>query len=257
MPAIKEQIQKLVIESKTEEALETLIAWIKTRQSNELNEAILLRSRYEQAERDLGMNLISPEDAARVFSQINFSLLNLADNLEKKTVEIRAFPAGRRGWLIALSGALLILIFIIFVSQMLLPGRKFTDAAPRENTAAARDQANIDFPEGKEVSLTILGSTATYTFLSGKSDPYNPDNQKVTFKIRCFLKGRYAMNFWESDFRLIANDLPYAAQGGLNEVVEGDSFKDGEIYFLIPKELRKADVRIQFYDQYTVIPIAW
>ncbi|MDX1943747.1 MAG: hypothetical protein SFU99_24480, partial [Saprospiraceae bacterium] len=61
MPEIKEQIQKLVIESKTEEALEALIKWIKSKQSNELNEAIILRSRYEQAERDLGMNLISPD----------------------------------------------------------------------------------------------------------------------------------------------------------------------------------------------------
>ena len=65
------------------------------------------------------------------------------------------------------------------------------------------------------------------------------------------------MNFWESDFRLLANDLPYAAQGGLNELVSGDSFKDGEMYFLIPKDLNKADLKIKFYDQYTILPLQW
>ncbi|MFN7119077.1 MAG: hypothetical protein ACK4TA_19925, partial [Saprospiraceae bacterium] len=85
----------------------------------------------------------------------------------------------------------------------------------------------------------------------------NPENQKITIKIRCYLKGRYDMNFWESDFRLIANALPYAAQGGLNEIVAGDSFKDGEVYFLIPKDLRKADLSIKFYDQSTTLPLQW
>lgn len=273
MPEIKEQVQKLIIESKTEEALEALIEWIKSKQSNELNEAIILRSRYEQAERDLGMNLISPEDAARVFSQINFSLLNLVDNLEKKTFAPGVIPAKRRGWLLALTSSLLILVLAMFILKILFPSRELRGSEQTEKSTQISDNEErtigdssnksdkavaVQFPQGNEASLIDSDVKVTYTILESSAESYNAENQKVTVKIRCLLgEGRFGMNFWSSSFRLIADDLPYAAQGNLNELVENESFKDGEVYFLIPKDARAADLQLRFGDQTTILPLKW
>lgn len=256
MPEITEKIQKLIEEGQTEKALESLTDWIRTQQTSALNEVILLRSRYEQVERDLGLNLISPAEAARSFSQINYALLNLLQNLKKPAPFIVPAP-NRRGWLIAGAGAVLLLVLMMFVLKILYPSKNLIKSVQNQSVVNRKNSTAIQFPQGSEASLNILNQTATYTLLEGKAEYYNAENQKITLKIRCFLKGRYDMNFWESDFRLLVNALPYAAQGGLNEVVEGDSFKDGEIYFLIPNDLRKADLSIKFYDQNTTLPLQW
>ena len=253
MPGITEQIQQLIEEGQTEQALEALANWLRSQHTSALNEVILLRSRYEQAEKELLLNLISPEEAARTYSQINYALLNLLQNLDKPA-PFTPPPTNRRGWLIAGAGAVLLLVLIMFVLKILYPSREISNTNQTNNI---KSSYNVKFPQGNKVSLTVNESTATYTLLEGKGEPYNPENQKITLKIRCYLQGKYDMNFWESDFRLIANELPYAAQGGLNELVSGDSYKDGEVYFLIPKDLRSADLRINFYDQYTLVPMNW
>lgn len=247
MPEITNEIQKLIEQGQTEQALEALANWLRTQHTTALNEVILLRSRYEQAEKELSLNLISPEEAARTYSQINYALLNLLQNLDKPA-PFTPSPTNRRGWLIAGAGAVLLLVLIMFVLKILYPSREISNS---------NQDHDMTFPQGNKVSLTVNESTATYTLLEGKAESYNPENQKITLKIRCYLQGKYDMNFWESDFRLIAKELPYAAQGGLNEVVSGDSFKDGEVYFLIPRDLRSADLRINFYDQYTLVPMKW
>ncbi|GEM_PF-1757990 len=251
MPSITEQIQTLVEQGSTEEALETLANWLRTEQSLALNEVILLRSRYEQVQRELGLDLISPEDAARSYNQISFSLLNLLQSVEKGTptaIPIAAQNSNRNLKFAIVAGAVVLaVIAFFFINRLGSSGRE---------TSISKATA-LKFPQGKEVSLTMNSSTATYTILEAKTEPYKPENQKITLKIRCFLKGRYDINFWESDFRLVANELPYPAQGGLNELVQSDSFKDGEVYFLIPKDLRKADLRIKFYEEYTVLPVQW
>lgn len=253
MPPITEQIQTLIEQGNTEQALETLANWLRTEQSLALNEVILLRSRYEQVERELGLNLISAEEAARSYSQINFSLLNLVQNVKSGTPTPTIIaPAKKQNLLpfiiVGLSLLSLVLVFIFYgTSSRIAP----SDATP------VKEEGVIEFPQGNEVSLTTMGSTATYTILTSKAEPYNPENQKITLTIRCFLKGVYDMNFWSADFRLIANELPYAALGNLSKVVAGDSFKDGELYFLIPKDLRKGDLKINFYEEYTVLPLTW
>ncbi|MFN7120022.1 MAG: hypothetical protein ACK4TA_24725, partial [Saprospiraceae bacterium] len=114
MPEITKQIQELIEQGETEKALEMLAEWLRTAQASTLNEVILLRSRYEQAQRELGLNLISPEEAARTYSQINFALLNILQNLDKPAAFV-APATNRRGWLIAGAGAVLLLVLIMFV----------------------------------------------------------------------------------------------------------------------------------------------
>lgn len=259
MLGITEQVQKLIEEGSTEEALETFANWLRTEQSYALNEVILLRSRYEQVEKELGLDLISSEDATRAYSQINYALLNLVQNVNtgKPDVNKQVVP-NRRGWLIAGAGALLILVLLMFVLKVLFPSRVLPDTSQSEKTETVQKGTALQFPQGKEVALTSMGTQVTFTVITGRTEPYNPENQKITLKIRCFLhEGRGGMNFWESSFRLLVNEMPYAAQGGLNEVVENESFKDGEVYFLIPTAVRKADLKITFYEEYTVVPLQW
>lgn len=258
MPEITDQIQHLIEQGQTEQALETLASWLRTQQTSALNEVILLRARYEEVQRDLGMNLISPEEAARSYSQINFALLNLLQNIKNPIPQAAATTPNRRGWLIAGAGALLLLVLIMFVFKILFPSRELSNSTTEDVKSNVTSASNIHFPNGKEATLQELDTKVTYTVLEGRAEPYNPENQKITLTIRCFLgKGIGGMNFWESSFRLIVKDLPYAAQGGLNELVENESYKDGEVYFLIPKDARAADLKMTFLDQYTTLPLQW
>ncbi len=269
MPEITEQIHKLIEGGQTEQALETLANWLRTQQTTSLNEVILLRSRYEQVERDLGLNLISAAEAARSFSQINYALLNLLQNINNPVITTPT-STKRSGWLIAGAGAVLLLVLIMFVFKVLFPSRELStigesaQISEKETTerlhpaVTNKKVAMIQFPQGQKVSLVVVDTKVTYTVLEGQVEPYNVENQKLNLKIRALLhEGRGGMNFWDSNFRVIVNDLPYAGQGGLNEVVENDSFKDGEIFFIIPKNTRKADLKLTFYKESAILPMEW
>lgn len=63
-------------------------------------------------------------------------------------------------------------------------------------------------------------------------------------------------NWLRTEQSLALNEVIFL-RSRYEQVVQGDSFKDGEVYFLIPKDLRKADLRIKFYEEYTVLPVQW
>lgn len=265
MATITDQVQKLIEQGETETALETLASWLRSQQTSTLNEVILLRSRYEQVQRELGLNLISPEEAARSYSQINFALLNLLQNIEKPLPNLIQ-TSNRQRWLLAGVGFLIFLVVCIIAIRILLPDKirsnPPTNVMNSEQTSSSDAESPkglpIQFPQGQKASLFVVDTKVTYSVLEGKVEPYNAENQKIILKIRALLhEGRGGMNFWDSNFRVLVNDLPYAGQGGLNEIVENDSFKDGEVFFIIPRNTNKADLKLTFYKENAILPLTW
>ncbi len=260
MSDIIEKIQALVADSQTEEALEALIQWLRTQQSYTLNEAILLRSRYEQVEKDLSLNLISQEDASRAFSQINFSLLNLMDNLNKGETLV-ATPSQKKStknWIIGIMGILLVGLTILLVFKIRPADREEQATAASDKAATIMASTVLQFPQGKELKFLGTGNKATYTVLEGSAERYNSAEQRIIFNIRCYNhKGGWGVNFWDDSFRLLLQDLSYAPKSSLNEVVDVDSFKDGEIYFIIPQGTRSADLKISHYGESASLQVRW
>jgi hypothetical protein len=251
MLSITEQVQNLVQQGNTEQALETFANWLRTEQSPALNEVILLRSRYEKVQQEQGLDLISSEDAARAYNQINFSLLNLVQSVQRSTAPAPSVQQSNSPmrWIV-LAGVVLLIAVVLIAMNFFVPVKSSESQATQTST--------LRLPQGNKVSLTSVGTTVTYTVLEARTEPYNAENQKVTVKIRALLgKGIGGMNFWESSFRLFVNDLPYAAQGELNELVENESFKDGEVYFLIPTDARQAVLKFKFLDQSSELPVTW
>jgi hypothetical protein len=64
---------------------------------------------------------------------------------------------------------------------------------------------------------------------------------------------RYDTNFWDRSFRLIVEGLPMAPEGGLNELVPGQSAKEGEVLFVIPRGTTGATLKITHADDSTEI----
>jgi hypothetical protein len=67
--------------------------------------------------------------------------------------------------------------------------------------------------------------------------------------------GRYDANFWDRSFRLIVDGVPMAPESALNELVPGQSAKEGDVLFVIPHGTRGATLRITYGDDSTEIPL--
>ncbi|MFM8489657.1 MAG: TIR domain-containing protein, partial [Bacteroidota bacterium] len=81
---MKEKIQELIADGKTENALELL--------KNCTDEALLLMARFSGLKRQYNMGMISFEDWTRTQNQINYAALELADQC-KEGAEKRSFSA--------------------------------------------------------------------------------------------------------------------------------------------------------------------
>jgi hypothetical protein len=67
--------------------------------------------------------------------------------------------------------------------------------------------------------------------------------------------GRYPVNFWNDNFRLIADDLPRAPVGDLNKVLEGTAAEEGDVEFTFPTNAKSLVLKIRFYGEETDIPL--
>jgi hypothetical protein len=113
-------------------------------------------------------------------------------------------------------------------------------ASPEKPDAAASQtpsgeggtQQSLSLPVGMEVKLA--GGDIVYKILSARLEHYNAEKDALSFTIRCTSNSPYPVNFWDRSFRLLVDDVPRAPISGLNEVVEGQSAKEGDIVFEVP-----------------------
>lgn len=81
---MKEQIQQLIAEGRTEDALDLLV------RTN--GDAILLQSRYNSGKRNYNMGLIDFSEWQRILSQVNYAALEMS-NASRGTTDSRSTPA--------------------------------------------------------------------------------------------------------------------------------------------------------------------
>ena len=81
------------------------------------------------------------------------------------------------------------------------------------------------------------------------------NGMRVWLRIRLSNEGFYGANFWDDSFRLVAGGQTIAPTGGLNEVLERRSIRQGVIRFDLPTVQRTATLRIADRDRSGDLPL--
>ncbi len=148
----------------------------------------------------------------------------------------------------ALTG-LTVAVYQIRDSQVSAPSGS-EQASPEKPGAAASQtpsgeggmQQSVALPAGMEVKLA-QGYTV-YKILSARLEPYNAEKDALRFTVRCTNNDDYPLNFWDRSFRLVVDGVPRAPISGLNEIVDGQSAKEGDIVFEVPTGENKVVLQI-------------
>ena len=98
-------------------------------------------------------------------------------------------------------------------------------------------------------------SGATITLLKGEVVPRTTESDELRFRLRMMNHDRFDKNFWDQSFRLILDGVPIAPESGLNELVPGESAKDGDVFFVIPRGTAAVHLRIRIGEKDTEIPL--
>jgi hypothetical protein len=102
--------------------------------------------------------------------------------------------------------------------------------------------------------VKLAGGDAVITILSAEIEPIDLERRSLKFGVRYMNGGRYPSNFWSSSYRLIVADVPRAPTNLLDEVVEADSAKEGEVIFEVPASTKDVVLQISSGDERSRIP---
>ncbi|HWV16346.1 MAG TPA: hypothetical protein VN030_13015 [Cellvibrio sp.] len=117
-------------------------------------------------------------------------------------------------------------------------------ARPNTGTAPSTQPVSIELPAGMQVKLPNGEGHFVYTILQARLEAYNSENRSLKFTIRGFNDYTYPANFWDRSFRLLIDGSPLAPVSNLNEVVDAQSAKEGEIAFTIPVDTQQVILKI-------------
>ena len=183
-------------------------------------------------------------------------------------------PAATPSWWLTLPGILTGLAAIITAVTGLIvafshAGTRSEDANPASTSVSAaaptgssaesagpargaRGATPIALPAVNPVKLA--GGAAVITILSAEVEPIDLERRSLKFAVRYLNTGRYSANFWSSSYRLIVADVPRAPTNLLDEVVQGDSAKEGEVIFEVPTSVKDVVLQISSGDERSRIP---
>jgi hypothetical protein len=153
--------------------------------------------------------------------------------------------AGPKGRLFAgVIGAVLIAISL----YLSLTGPKPDEPSTTPSTAGTGEPSAtpsgaypMELPAGQEVK----GEDHSYTILKIVLDRHEIGQLSLAFTVRMTNHTPYPTNLWNASFRLIADDVPVAPIGDLNELVDGNAAKDGNVTFAIPEKTQKVGLQIE------------
>lgn len=116
---------------------------------------------------------------------------------------------------------------------------------PPTASQSERNPQTLVLAGGMEAKLQSSAyGNAVYKVLSAQLEPFNAENRSLKLTIRFTNNDRYGMNFWNQSFRLLVDGVPRAPSNDLNELVEAQSAKEGEVIFTVPISTSKATLQI-------------
>lgn len=131
----------------------------------------------------------------------------------------------------------------------LLPS--FAEKKPPDISApvASQPQASANLyhlilPANTQVKLPLGDGHSVYTLLKVQLEAYNTEKRSLTLNIRAFNDYSYPINFWGRSFRLLIDGVAQEPANSLNQVVDAQSAKEGEIVFIIPLNTQQVILKI-------------
>ena len=152
--------------------------------------------------------------------------------------------AGPKGRLFAGLLGVILVALSLYLSATAGPTRDITfgDAAMQQDAPAT--QSNTAYPVELPAGQEVKGEDRTYTILKIELDLHEIDQLALTFTIRMTNQSQYPTNFWNASFRLLADDVPVAPIGDLNEVVDGNAAKEGTLKFAISAKTQMVALQV-------------
>ena len=152
--------------------------------------------------------------------------------------------AGPKGRLFAGLLGVILVALSLYLSATAGPTRDITfgDAAMQQDAPAT--QSNTAYPVELPAGQEVKGEDRTYTILKIDLERHEIDQLALTFTIRMTNQSQYPTNFWNASFRLLADDVPVAPIGDLNEVVDGNAAKEGTLKFAISAKTQKVALQV-------------
>lgn len=163
--------------------------------------------------------------------------------------------AGPKGRLFAgLLGIILVALSLFLSMDGMRPDATISSTAPSAPTATQSGGAvPITLPAGQVVKT----EDRTYTILKIELDRHEIDQLALTLTIRMVNQSNYPANFWNANFRLLADDVPLAPFNELNELVDANAAKEGTVKFAVPSNAQKVGLQIDnFGPDAPALPIA-
>ncbi len=108
----------------------------------------------------------------------------------------------------------------------------------------------VQIPRNAEVAHGGL----IYTPVSGNVIPHG-NKSTIRLRVRVSNRSRYDANFWDSSFRLAVGDQQLAPTSGLNELVPGNSIREGIVTFEAPASARKAMLQVMHQSDIAEVPL--
>lgn len=115
----------------------------------------------------------------------------------------------------------------------------------------ARSTYSVALPVMRDYRL----GTVTFTVLKAEVSPRTTEKDALKLRLRMMNHNRYDANFWDRSFRLIVHGGPMAPESDLNELVPGESAKEGDVIFVVPRGTAGGNLKITYGESSTEIPL--
>jgi len=103
--------------------------------------------------------------------------------------------------------------------------------------------------------VRLAGGASDTTIVSAQIEPIDLGRRSLKLVVRYMNAGRYPANFWSSSYRLIVDGVPRAPTNLLDEVVEPDSAKEGDVVFELPLAAKDVVLQISSGEEKSRIPL--
>jgi hypothetical protein len=157
------------------------------------------------------------------------------------------------GMLSALAGVITAVTgLVVALTQLTGGGGSATPVAAPSGPAGALSSVStgtLPGPTGSYTAAFPAGAKATvegavYELLGANVEVRNPGELGLRLSVRMTNNGPYPANFWDRSFRLRVDGVPRAPVGGLDELVDGQSAKEGVVEFVIPEAARRLSLLV-------------
>ena len=135
-----------------------------------------------------------------------------------------------------------------------------SDGAPNSSPVTSRSDSSgtvqaqpVTLPSPNP--LRLAGGNAVITILAAEVEPIDAERRSLKLHLRYLNQGRAAANFWNDSYRLIVNDVPRAPTNLLDEVVEADSAKEGDVVFEVPFPVKDVVLQVSSGDEKSRVPL--